>query len=209
MNANKQARRHWTERNTKDFFHRVAFDFVAQIEELLEAGKISQADLAKALGVTEGRVSQVLNNPGNLGLESAVKYARALQRKVALVLYDDHDPGNQNGPVSSDIFSTCWERAGRPTDVYALQNRSFTVSVNISISIVSSGPVLGNTVMFSSGPQAIIGGTVPESFGVPLLWGSQFGGFTSTLGSELLLPNMVPASVKIPTADVTAPKLLQ
>lgn len=126
--------RHWTERSVDDFVQRITFDFTTQIEKELESGKSSQAELAKELGVSEGRVSQVLNNPGNLGLKSVVKYARAIGRKVALVLYDDGDSENRNGPVNSEIFSTCWERAGRPADFFALRSTTgFAQIVNVSI----------------------------------------------------------------------------
>jgi hypothetical protein len=123
---------HWTERSLQDFVHRISFDFVAQVEKALESKENSQAKLAKSLGVTDGRVSQVLNNPGNLGLKNVVKYARAIGRKVAIVLYDDGDPSNRNGPVNSEIFSTCWERAGRPNDFFALRTENTTGFVQAS-----------------------------------------------------------------------------
>ena len=213
MNTNKQIQhqQHWTERNTDDFVQRIAFDFAAQIEELLEQGNTSQIELAKAMNLTEGRVSQLLNHPGNIGLKSAVKLARAIRRKVALVLYDDNDPENRNGPVASGIFLTCWERAGRPTDVYALQSRSFAISVNISISIMVGGPVLDSTALFSSGPQVVSSGILrPENVGVPLLWTSQFNELTSTFGTQLLLPDMIPLAAEIvSTTEASAPRLLQ
>lgn len=39
---------------------------------------ISQKDLAKRLGVTEGRVSQILNSDGNLRVSTAARYLRAM-----------------------------------------------------------------------------------------------------------------------------------
>jgi len=117
---------HWTERSVDAFVQRITFDFATQITKALEGSKSSQADLAKYLGVSEGRVSQILNSPGNLGLKNVVKYARAIGRKVALVLYNDGDSENHDGPVNSEIFSTCWERAGRPADFFAMQTTSVT-----------------------------------------------------------------------------------
>jgi transcriptional regulator with XRE-family HTH domain len=187
MSPNKQTQQHWTERSTEDFVHRVAFDFIAQVEQLLEDGKSSQSDLAKALGVTEGRVSQVLNSPHNMELKSAVKLARALRRKVALVLYDDRDRENRNGPVSSDIFSRCWERSGRPTDVYALQNRTFAVSIRIS-----SGTVIKSNYGASAGlgPHCIAtsGTGWLENSTAPTGWNFLGCEFTSTLG-EIISEN--------------------
>jgi transcriptional regulator with XRE-family HTH domain len=112
---------HWTETTIDDFVHRLSFDFITQLAKRLEASPINQTDLAEFMQVTKGRVSQILNNPGNITLRNAVKYARGLGMKVSLVAYDDHDPTNQNGPVNSEIFTVCWERAGYPTNFGALE----------------------------------------------------------------------------------------
>lgn len=108
--------KHWTERSIEDFVHRITFDFTNQIEEA--AG--SQASLARSLGVSKGRVSQILSSH-SIGLKNIVKSARAIGKKVAIVLYDDNDPENTNGPVNSQVFSTCWDRAGKPADFFDLQ----------------------------------------------------------------------------------------
>lgn len=107
---------HWTERSIDDFVYRIVFDFISHIDKSIS----SQADLADRLEVSPGRVSQMLNSPKSMSLRNVVKYARAIGRKVALVLYDDDDPGNTNGPVNSRIFSSCWERAGKPADFFEL-----------------------------------------------------------------------------------------
>ena len=110
--------KHWTGRSTDDFLYRIGADFVSRIERLL--GTRSKASLAKKLGVSGGRISQVLNNPGNLTLKTMIEYARALGLKVAVVAYDDNDPKNLNGPVDAEIFEQCWVRSGRPLDFFAL-----------------------------------------------------------------------------------------
>jgi transcriptional regulator with XRE-family HTH domain len=120
MSAGKQS--HWTEKSTDDFLYKIAADFVRQIERAMDSAGVNQAGLAKRLRVSEGRVSQVLNNPGNLTLRKIVEYARALGRKVAIVEYDDDDPGNLNGPVNSEIFAKCWYLAGMPSDFFALES---------------------------------------------------------------------------------------
>lgn len=114
--------KHWTERSIEDFLYRIGFDFVQQIEELMKPSGTSQIELAKKLGVTEGRVSQVLNNPGNLTLRKVIEYARALQKKVAIVVYDDGDPDNENGPINAEIFARCWDRSGKPADFFAMDD---------------------------------------------------------------------------------------
>ena len=112
---------HWTTRSLGDFAYWVASDFTAQIESKLEAEVISNNEFAERLGVSASRVSQVLNDPGNLTLGNTVKYARALGMKIALVMYNDADPENEKGPISAELFTKCWERLGKPHDFFDLQ----------------------------------------------------------------------------------------
>jgi len=114
-------RPHWTERSIKDYLFRIATDFIAQLEKKMESEDISQDELAKRLKITKGRVSQVLNHPGNISLAVFAKYARALGMKMSIIAYDDHDPLNKKGPINSEIFEICWEECGRPHDFWAFQ----------------------------------------------------------------------------------------
>ena len=111
---------HWTERSLDDFVHRIASDFAIQIEKRM-GDSINQKELAERMGVSEGNVSQSFNNPSNFTLKKIVRFARALGLKVSVVAYDDNDPTNQNGPIHSEIFETCWERIGKPADFFKLQ----------------------------------------------------------------------------------------
>ena len=82
---------------------------------------ISHKELANRLDVTPGRVSQILNGQlDNFSVEKIIEYARALEMKVSLVAYKDNDPGNTRGPIDSEIFTTCWERQGSPSDFFEL-----------------------------------------------------------------------------------------
>jgi transcriptional regulator with XRE-family HTH domain len=112
---------HWTGRSNKDFIFRIAADFIAQLEDKMESLPISQDELAQRLGVTKGRVSQILNNPGNITLGKIVEYARTLEMKVSIVAYEDNDPNNERGPINSAVFSICWEKSGKPRDFWAFQ----------------------------------------------------------------------------------------
>lgn len=112
---------HWTATSVDDFVHRLSFDFITQLAKRLESSPLNRVKLASALGVSKGRVSQILNNPSNLTLKRAVRYARALGMKVSVVAYDDGDHNNENGPVTSEMFSICWEKAGSPTDFQTAQ----------------------------------------------------------------------------------------
>lgn len=109
---------HWTNESTETFAFRVSADFVGQLEKVMDSEGITQADLASTLKVSESRVSQILNNPGNLTLKKMIEYARALHHKVSIVAYDDGDHRNLNGPIHSEVFACCWENAGRPANLF-------------------------------------------------------------------------------------------
>jgi transcriptional regulator with XRE-family HTH domain len=112
---------HWTEEESTAFAHSLAFGFIAQIEKKMEELGLSQTVLARRLGVSESAVSKILNNPQNLTLETVAKYVRALQAKATIVMYEDNDPMNRTGPVMPEIFNICWERAGKPHDMWSLE----------------------------------------------------------------------------------------
>jgi transcriptional regulator with XRE-family HTH domain len=122
---------HWTERSTADAMFKVGADFVRQIEP---PATQTRSRLADVLGVSKGRVSQVLNNPGNLTLKKMIEYAKALGKRMAIVAYDDAD--RSQAPISGEVFVACWERAGRPRDFFDLEevdseSRSFYFDVSI------------------------------------------------------------------------------
>lgn len=112
---------HWTNRSNKDFLFRIAADFVAQLGDKMESMSISRDELAQRLGVTKGRVSQILNNPGNITLGKVIEYARTLEMKVSIVAYEDDDPNNERGPINSAVFNICWEKCGKPQDFWAFE----------------------------------------------------------------------------------------
>lgn len=120
--------KHWTEKEISDFIFRIGADFVAQIENELETGPFQQKDLAKKLDLSEGAVSQTLNNPGNLKLKTIVRYARALGMKASIILYDDNDPQNEYGPIHADVFKSCWENAGKPKNFWDTREIDSTVT---------------------------------------------------------------------------------
>jgi predicted XRE-type DNA-binding protein len=118
---------HWTEQSTADFVYRISSDFTVQVEKKMEREGIKQNDLATKWGVTPGRVSQIMNSPGNLELATSVQCARALGMKVALVAYEDGDTENQNGPINSEVFAACWQRLGAPRDFFELATGSMQI----------------------------------------------------------------------------------
>lgn len=112
--------KHWTAKSINAFMCRIASDFVAQIENKLEELPGDHKELARRLDVSPGRVSQVLNEPGNLTLRNVVRYAQALGMKVAVVAYADGDQANRQGPVNSEIFHACWKHLGSPRNFFEL-----------------------------------------------------------------------------------------
>lgn len=65
-----------------------AADLAIQVSRLLYLAisrtKITQADLAGRLGVTEGRVSQVLNGDGNVHIATLGRFMRAMGYRIQL-----------------------------------------------------------------------------------------------------------------------------
>ena len=112
---------HWTGRSVKDYLFRIATDFISQLAKKMESLPLSQDGFAEKLGVTKGRVSQLLNHPGNISLAKMIEYASTLGLKVSVVAYEDDDPENKKGPIDSEIFQFCWERCGKPHDFWAFQ----------------------------------------------------------------------------------------
>ncbi len=112
---------HWTQESIDDFVYSISASYTAQLEVKMEEQRVSQTELANRLKKTTGRVSQVLNDPGNLGLKVIVEYAKALGMKVSIVAYDDGDPGNSRGPIRPEVFVKCWEKAKCPTALYEVE----------------------------------------------------------------------------------------
>jgi transcriptional regulator with XRE-family HTH domain len=121
---------HWTADNADAFVCRISSDFFAQIETKLEEDGIANNELAQRLGISPGRVSQILNNPGNPTIRNMVRCARAVGMKVAILAYDDADPDNNNGPVSAEVFNLCWQRAGKPEDLFVLEENSVDIQAH-------------------------------------------------------------------------------
>jgi len=105
---------HWTARSIEDFRFAIAFEFVAQLEEYMARRGLNRKNLASTLGISQGRVSQIFNDPGNLTLRLMVEWSRKIGSKMAIVLYDDGDSGGERGPIPATVFRECWARLGRP-----------------------------------------------------------------------------------------------
>ena len=86
-----------------------AADLAAQVmrilEQALDASGIDQKTLAEKLGVTQGRVSQVINGDGNLRVAAVARYLRTLGYETHLSA-TPVDPGNPSLPRVSRRLST-------------------------------------------------------------------------------------------------------
>jgi transcriptional regulator with XRE-family HTH domain len=116
-------KRHWTTASSADYRHAIAANFVSQIENWLDKFKWSQATFAQKLGVTEGRVSQILSNPGNITLNSIVQWSQVVQLSVSIVAYDDNVLEGSRGPINPEVFRRCWEILGKPDSLMELDEK--------------------------------------------------------------------------------------
>ena len=146
---------HWTEKGEK-FQFAIALDFIDQIEAKMDSEDIKQSDLARKLNVTEGRVSQIINKPGNLTLGMMVKCARAVGLKMSVRAYDDDDPDNTRGPIHADVFRTCWQQAGKPSDMWSLPSMTSVIIAPSVTAQVGYAPVLSNIVWYCASHHAAI-----------------------------------------------------
>ncbi len=133
--------RHWTERSIEDFAYSVAADFIDLLAEEMDRLGWSKAKLAKAAKVSKGRITQIFKNPSNLEIITMAKIARALKMKMAAFPYRDlSDPGNERGPINSEVFRLCWENAKRPADLWELRSAEMARQQSTSYVAVPLGP---------------------------------------------------------------------
>jgi transcriptional regulator with XRE-family HTH domain len=121
---------HWTDRTPEDFLYSIASDFIEQLRAKMTKIGMSQSKLAKAAKVSKGYVSQVFNDPGNLTLVTIVKFAKAAGMKVSVVGYEDDPKIAGSGPVNAEVFRICWERQGKPIDMWSLKEQRVAATPN-------------------------------------------------------------------------------
>jgi hypothetical protein len=139
--------KHWTEQDIESFRYRLGSDFVEDLEARMKALGLNHASLAKKKGVTQARVSQVFNNPGNLTLESMIEWSRAAGLKISVVVYDDGDAKNELGPIPAEVFQQCWELCGKPSTQWQLEEAS--TSMFMAIPSEQSEVVFSNAIAFA------------------------------------------------------------
>ena len=121
-----------------------AADLALEVRVLLDHAlrarpDISQQDLAKLLGVTAGRVSQVINGDGNLHVATLARYMRALGYDIRLTpeSVDNVAPPLQREtrkPRSLHIYKTTFADTNGVYDSYhAIQSSSETAPVPLEM----------------------------------------------------------------------------
>jgi transcriptional regulator with XRE-family HTH domain len=115
--------KHWTSNSVEDYRFSVGFNFCESILTRMHEKHMSQKKFAKRLGVTEGRVSQILNHPGNMTLSSMIKWAKVVGMKVSVLAYNDGDPKNLKGPIPEYVFIKCWELNKKPSTMFDLTEK--------------------------------------------------------------------------------------
>ncbi len=123
--------KHWTEDSVKDYYFSVSSDFTDQLNNRLDDLDWNRNTLAKKLSVTEGRVSQIFNNPGNLTLRTMIECSRHAGMKLTILTYDDGDPQNLRGPINSEVFRSCWNQFQKPYDGWTLDENISAYRQNI------------------------------------------------------------------------------
>ena len=119
--------RHWTADSPLRMVRAISSDFIAQLETVMEHPGCSYMELAKRLGVTMGRVSQMMNTPVNFPRKNGVLYGAAVGMNVVVVAY----PADcTTAPISGDVFRTCWEIAGRPKNMFDIQESTVGFATN-------------------------------------------------------------------------------
>lgn len=84
------------------------------LQQALDASELDQKSLAEKLGVTQGRVSQVLNGDGNMKIAAVARYLRALGYETQLTA----------SPVVSGLPVLPREPRRRPARVAIGSNRN-------------------------------------------------------------------------------------
>lgn len=110
------------------------------LQRAFEGSELSQKDLAQRIGVTEGRVSQVLNSEGNLRVTTIARYLRALGYRFEMNA-EPQEPGTN--PLRQRVPRRR-KRASQQVSVYALHSRSGMQKVLLSTHRDDSNPGAGS-----------------------------------------------------------------
>ena len=60
---------------------------------------------------------------GEIQQKGTTSVARRMDVNDRIDTYVDDDPDNHSGPVGTGVFLACWDRAGKPADLFSLNER--------------------------------------------------------------------------------------
>ena len=69
----------------------------------------------------------------------------ALEMKVAVVAYHDDDALNSRGPINAEIFRLCWQKAGKPADLWEYRDMTAQATVGVGLFIGKPTSEYGQT----------------------------------------------------------------
>jgi transcriptional regulator with XRE-family HTH domain len=150
MNKETGQPSHWTQESVTEFVYSISSSFMAQLETRMEEKQVSRSELASLLGKSNGRVSQLFNNPGNLSLRVIVELSQALGMKAGILAYDDEDSANNKGPINPDVFVESWKKLDCPSDLFRLEE-AYTNLKNQVASFAATSPISGGWPTISAG----------------------------------------------------------
>ncbi len=155
LTHSKDKMQHWTAGSPLRMVRAISADFIAQLESIIEEiPGFSHGDLAKRIGVSLGRVSQVMNSPGNFTLKNTVVYTNAVEMNLAIVVYPIEPNGN-GAPISGDVFRTCWEIAGRPRNMFDIHDNTVGFTTHSGCGMAAIGHVWKTSAKTDSNNQLI------------------------------------------------------
>lgn len=89
----------------------VVIDFMDDIKEYLKLNNITRRKLAIESSINEGLLSRMFSKGGNFTVDTIITLAAALDFKVALVLYKNHNY------VSGKTFRESFEKCNNSLDL--------------------------------------------------------------------------------------------
>jgi len=115
----------------------ITFNAITQIQAIFETSGLKQAELAEKLGITEGRVSQILNADTGMTLKQMVRLVRTMGLKACVLFYNDGDARDKYGPLHPSIFESCWKECGEPKSMQ-----------HVSVGVLTDKPLPANVIRF-------------------------------------------------------------
>ena len=100
-----------------DCLYKLSHQFTSQIKIAMDQGGLKYKDIAERMGLTPGRVSQIMHDPGNITLSTMIKLGNAVGLKTSVLLYDYNYDNLDDDHIIPSVFRACWRRLGSPKNM--------------------------------------------------------------------------------------------